>query len=113
MKKERIERAEAEVRRREEEKRRSEEAARQAEYDRKAKAVKKLADSWQEARLLRDFSHALNAQIESADLTSEARLEHETMAKWTLRHADFVDPLTDLDWTLSQFKNPPWNFGYE
>ena len=111
VKKERIERVEAEVRRREEEKRRAEEATRQAEYDRKAKAVKKLADSWQEARLLRDFSHALTAQVESTDLTPEARVEHEAMAKWALRHADYVDPLTDLGWTLRQFKDPPWNFG--
>ena len=112
VKKERVERAEAEVRRREEEKRRAEEAAKQAEYDRKAKAVKKLADSWQEARLLRDFSHALSAQVESTDLTANARSEHEAMAKWALRHADYVDPLTDLAWTLRQFKNPPWGFGY-
>jgi len=112
VKKERVERAEAEVRRREEEKLRAEKAARQAEYDRKAKAVKKLAEAWHEARLLRDFSSALKTTIESTNMPSEARLEQEAMAEWTLRHANFVDPLTDLDWTLRQFKNPPWSFGY-
>lgn len=112
VKKVRIERAEAELRRREEEKLRAEKAARQAEYDRKAKAVKKLADAWHEARLLRDFSHALMATIESAELTSEARLEYEAMAEWTLRNANYVDPLTDLDWALRQFKNPPWSFDF-
>jgi hypothetical protein len=43
IKQERVDRAEAERMRREEEKRRTEEAARKAEYERKAKAVKALA----------------------------------------------------------------------
>jgi hypothetical protein len=32
---------------------------------------------------------------------------------WSAKHADYVDPLTDLKWMLGQFKNLPWHFGAE
>jgi hypothetical protein len=38
-----------------------EEAARKAEHERKAKAVKTLAQQWQESKLLRAFTAALQS----------------------------------------------------
>jgi hypothetical protein len=113
VKKEREDRAEAERLRREEEKRRAEEASRKAEYDRKAEAVKELAHSWQESRLLREFAAALRTIATTApDLSDDARSELQGMIDWTLHNAGYVDPLTDLKWTINQFKNPPWSLHY-
>lgn len=111
VKKERVNRAEAEIRRREEEKRRTEEAIRKAEYDRKATALTRLASAWKEAQLLRDFARALQSTVTSADLPEKERLETEAMAEWSLHHADYVDPLTDIIWTINEFNDPPWHYG--
>jgi hypothetical protein len=110
IKQERVDQAEAERMRREEEKRRMEEAARKAEYERKAKAVQALAQQWQESKLLRAFIAALQSTTE-AQLSDETKQQLKTMIDWSAKHADYVDPLTDLKWTLGQFKNPPWHFG--
>jgi hypothetical protein len=109
VKKELVERAEAEVRRREGEKRRAEEAAKKAEYNRKAEAVQKFVNAWQEGRLLRDFANGLRlAAAAAADLPEEKKQEISTIVEWSLHHADYVDPLTDLDWTIAPFKPPRW-----
>jgi hypothetical protein len=110
VKKVRVERAEAEVLRREEEKRRAEQAVKQAEYDRKAKAVGELATAWRESRLLRDFANSLGLAATAAELPEEKKQEISTIVEWSLRHADYVDPLTDLDWTIAQFKPRQWLF---
>lgn len=34
------------------------------------------------------------------------------MIDLTLRNADYVDPLTDLKWTINQFKDLPWCLHY-
>jgi len=34
------------------------------------------------------------------------------MVDWALHNADYVDPLTDLEWTINQFKDPPWSLDY-
>jgi hypothetical protein len=93
-------RAEAERMRREEEKRRLEEAARKAEYERNAKAVKALAQQWQESKLLRAFTAALQSTATEAQLSGETKQRLKTMIDWSAKHADYVDPLTDLKWTL-------------
>jgi hypothetical protein len=110
VKKERVERAEAEVRRREKEKRRAEEAVKKAEYNRKAEAVQKLANAWQEGRLLREFANGLRSAAAAVDLPEEKKQEISTIVEWSLHHADYVDPLTDLDWTIAQFRPPRWMF---
>jgi hypothetical protein len=33
-----------------------------------------------------------------------SRRELQSLIDWTARHADYVDPLTDLNWTVEQFK---------
>ena len=109
IKKEREDRAERERRWKEEEKRRLEEAARKAEYDRKAKGIKELARAWQESNLLRNFAAALQAEVVAAtDLPEDTKHDLQAMVEWSVRNADYVDPLTDLKWTLGQFKSPSW-----
>jgi hypothetical protein len=108
VKQERISHAEAEVRRREEEKRRFDEQQRKAEYERKAKAVKGLASAWQESKLLRDFAKDLQVTATAADLPDEKKQEILTMIEWSLRHAEYVNPLADLNWTITQFKERHW-----
>ena len=103
--------AEAERMRTEEENRQLEEAARKSECERKAKAVKALAQQWQESKLLRVFTAALKSTATEAQLSSKTKQQLKTMIDWNANHADYVDPLTDLKWSLGQFKNPPWHFG--
>jgi hypothetical protein len=112
VKQERVDRAEAERRRIEEQKRQAEAAARKAEYDRKAEALKKLAHAWKESMLVKDFTRALQANLAVVELAADVREELEKMVEWGLRHANYLDPLTDLNWVSKQFKNPPWLFGY-
>lgn len=112
VKQERVERAEAERRRIEEQKRQAEAAARKAEYDRKAEALKKLSYAWKESKVVRDFTHALQETVVGADVPADLKDELQKMIEWGLRHADYLDPLTDLKWVAKQFKNPPWLFGY-
>jgi hypothetical protein len=112
VKRERIERAEAERRRIEEQKRQAEAAARQAEYNRKAEVFKKLSKSWKDGRSIREFTLALRVALTDADVPSTLREELKKMIDWGLRHSDYLDPLTDLKWTADQFKKPSWMSGY-
>lgn len=92
----------------EERKREEEMRRRREEYERKAKAMTKLADSWKQSGLFRDFATAIRAAVELPDVPEEQRQELQKIAEWASRHADYVNPLTDLRWTIEQFKNPPW-----
>jgi len=112
VKQERADRSEAERRRIEEQKRQAEVAARKAEYDRKAEALKKLTHAWEESKLVKDFTLALQANLVKVELAADLKEELEKMVEWGHRHANYLDPLTDLKWVAQQFKNPPWLFGY-
>ena len=103
---------EAERRWAEERRRQAEAAIRKAEYDRKAAALEKLARSWQEGKLIRDFSAALRASSKDATVPDDLKMELETLINWAGRHADYVCPLTDLKWTVSQFKSAAWPYGH-
>jgi len=96
----------------EERKREAEAAARKAEYDRKAEALKRLAHAWKESKLVKGFALALQGTVAGAEVPTELKEELEKMVEWGLRHANHLDPLTDLKWVAQQFKNPPWLFGY-
>jgi hypothetical protein len=108
----RQQRAEAAIRRAEEQQREAEASARQAEYDRKAEAVIKLAHAWEESKLIKEFAAALKLTLATAEISPGERQELEKMTDWSFRHANQVDPLTDLKWAVRQFKNPPWMWGY-
>lgn len=107
----RQERIEAEHRRVEEQKRQAEQAARQAEYDRKAKIVAKFSQDWRESKLIKRFVRALQAATDAADVSPELREDLQKMIDWSRKHADYVDPLTDVNWMIGRFKKPSWYGG--
>jgi len=61
----------------------------------------------QESKLLRALTAALQSTVTEAQLSGETKQQLKTMIDWSAKHADYVDPLTDLKWTVGQFKNPP------
>jgi hypothetical protein len=105
IKKERAERTEAARLRQDEEKRRAEEAVRRAEYERKAEAVKELANAWHEGKLIRAFANDLRMAAADAVLSEDKKQEIHAIVQWSLDHADYVDPITDLEWTIAQFED--------
>jgi hypothetical protein len=42
----------------------------------------------------------------ATDLPEDSKHDLQAMVEWIIGNADYVDPLTDLKWTLGQFKNP-------
>ena len=68
--------------------------------------VRKLSQQWEERRLIRDCAVVVKTACQHQELSEELRQQLQTMTEWSLRHADHVDPLTDLKWILGQFKNP-------
>lgn len=111
LKRRREELAEQQRKWEEERKRQNEEAARKAEYDRRAKAVDGLARSWEQSNLLGRFAERLASTAEQEGIPVEQKRDLHEMAAWVRNHAWFVDPLTDVAWTLRQFKQPPWSYG--
>jgi hypothetical protein len=112
VKRERERQAELERLRIEGQRREAEAAARKAEYDRRAEAVKKLAHAWKESKLIKEFVLELQETLAIAGLPESEKKDLELMIEWSTRHADYVDPLTDLKWVIRQFKNPPWVYGF-
>jgi hypothetical protein len=94
-----------------EEQRKCEEEARHRheEYNRKAQALQKLAQNWHESGHIRGFAKGLKAASESTDTPKGKRQKPEltAMAEFSLRHANYLDPLTDIQWMLDLFRNPP------
>jgi len=64
------------------------------------------------SKLVKDFTLALQANLVKVELAADLKEEPEKMVGWGYRHANYLDPLTDLKWVAQQFKNPPWLFGY-
>jgi hypothetical protein len=108
----REERAEQQRKWAEERKQEAEKEARRAEYNRKAEVVGKLAGSWNQSKLLREFANTLSTEAEKISASEDQKQDLHALVVWTLRYADFVDPLTDLPWVIRQFKNPPWYPGF-
>jgi hypothetical protein len=112
IKRGREEQAERERKWAEERKQEAEKEARRAEYNRKAEVVGKLAGAWNQSKLLREFANTLSAEAEKMAASEDQKQDLHALVVWTLRYADFVDPLTDLPWVIRQFKNPPWYSGF-
>jgi hypothetical protein len=111
LKRQREEQAEWHRKWEEERKREAERAARRAEYKRIADVVEGVAHSWEQSKSLRAFAEKLTSEAEREGIPEEQRQDIRALADWTMRHADFVDPLTDLAWMIRQFKRPPWSYG--
>lgn len=103
-------RARENARRQEEAKQAEENRRKQAEYDRKAKVVAQFLQGWRDGKALRAFSVAIKKMLDNSTIDAEQKSEMQTIAEWITHHADFVDPLTDFDWMVEEFKNPPWQY---
>jgi len=112
IKQDRQKRIEDERRRIEEHRRQAQEAARQAEYDRKAKVVQKFAQDRRESKLIKRFARELQTASDVAEVAPELKQDLQKMIDWSLEHADYVDPLTDLSWMIGQFKKQSWYGGF-
>jgi hypothetical protein len=104
------ERARENARRQEEAKQAEENRRKQAEYDRKAKVVAQFLQGWREGKALRAFAAAIKKKLDSSTIEAEQKREMQTITEWITDHADYVDPLTDFDWMVEEFKNPPWQY---
>lgn len=72
--------------------------------------MEELARDWHEAGRLREYAEAIKAAAENPDTPEEQKPDLAAMADFALRHANYLDPITDLKWMVTQFKNPPWQY---
>lgn len=88
----------------EREKRAQEERVQQAEAARRVEFITKLAHSWQESRLLRDFMKSLTQASQKLELAEEQQRDFQCMVAWVTSYADSVDPIRWLlPWILERF----------
>jgi hypothetical protein len=96
--------AETERQRIAEQKREDERRRRQAEYDRKLEVVREFAAQRREANELRQFAGALRENLRSPAVSMEQKLGVLRILDWIERHANYVDPLTDIRHVISEFR---------
>ena len=53
----------------------------------------------------------MQTEANTSELSEARREELQGIIDWTFRHSDYVNPLTDLEWMLRQFKEPEWMYG--
>lgn len=112
IKKSRLER-EARDRRWEEERKKEEEQRRRAEeHKRRAELINGLIENWEEANRVRTFVGALTKAASQKELPDDKKWEIQQVLDWTIKYADFLDPLTDLPDSVDEFVHPelkyPW-----
>jgi hypothetical protein len=103
LKKYREDCAETARQRAEEEKRAVERRQREAEYNRKFEVISKFAQKWREANELRDFATALKASVRSPAVPLQHKFGLFRISDWIERHANSVDPLTDISEIIHRF----------
>lgn len=84
-------------------KREDERRRRQAEYDRKLEVVSKFGSQWRKANGLREFANALKENLKSPAVSIEQKLGVLRILDWIERHANYIDPLTDVRHLISEF----------
>jgi hypothetical protein len=99
--------AEATRQRAEEEKRAAERRRQQEEYNRKYEVVSKFAEQWREANKLRDFSFSLKHSLRSPAVPLQEKLAVSRILDWIERHANYIDPLTDVGEIIRKFEKRP------
>ncbi|HTZ47220.1 MAG TPA: hypothetical protein VMH20_06490 [Verrucomicrobiae bacterium] len=112
LKKYREDCAEAARQRAEEEKRAAERRRQVAEYNRKFEVVSKYAQKWREANELREFATALKTSVRSPAVSLQQKFGLFRIIDWIERHANCVDPLTDISRIIQRFdeRSSPWNW---
>lgn len=99
--------------REQEERKQAEEARRkQEEYDRKAKVVNQFLQGWKDGAAFRDLADAVRRKVEASSVRDDQRQEMLAIANWIAHHADYIDPLTDFDWMIDQFNDPPGQYSW-
>jgi len=112
LKKYREDCAEAARRRAEEEKRAAERRRQEAEYNRKFEVVTKFAQKYREANELREFATTLKESVPSPTVPIEQKLGILRIVDWLERHANSVDPLTDIGQIIQRFdkRSSTWDY---
>jgi hypothetical protein len=100
-------------RRWEEERKQKEEQRRKAdEHKRKAEFVTDLMRNWEEAQNVRTFVKALAECSSKLELSEEEKRDIQQVVDWTIKYAEFLDPLSDLPDSIAEFIHPerryPW-----
>ena len=95
--------AEAERQRVEEQKRAEGQRRKQEEYNRKFEVVSKSVQQWREANELREFASTLRESLRSPAVPIEQKLAILRIVDWVERHANSVDPLTDVGQMIQRF----------
>jgi hypothetical protein len=97
----------------EEERKQEEERRRKAEeHKRKAEFVVELMRNWEEAQCVRIFVKTLAECAGQLELSDEEKRDIQQVVDWTSKYAEFLDPLSDLPDSISEFVHPeqryPW-----
>jgi hypothetical protein len=103
--------AEAARQRADEAKRAAERQREEEEYNRKFEVVSKFAQEWREANKLREFATALKEGARSPAVPLEQKLGIFRVIDWIERHANCIDPLTDISRIIPRFdkRSSPWD----
>jgi len=104
--------AETARKRAEEQKRAAERQLQEHEYNRKFEVMSKFAQAWREANQLREFAAALKESARSPAVPMEQKLAIMRIRDWIERHANFVDPLTDVARIIRRFEKPDWQWSH-
>jgi hypothetical protein len=104
--------AEAARQRAEEQKRAAEQRLREEEYKRKCEVVSKLTQAWREANRLREFAAALKENARSPAVPIEQKVGICRILDWIERHANAIDPFTDVGQIIQRFDKPRWEWSY-
>ncbi|MGB7493303.1 MAG: hypothetical protein WBR26_24455 [Candidatus Acidiferrum sp.] len=111
LKKYREDCAEVARQRAKEEKRAAERRQQEAEYNRKFEVVNKFAQKWRVANELREFATALKESVWSPAVAVDQKLGILRILDWIERHANYLDPLTDVSQVIQQFEKRPSLWG--
>jgi hypothetical protein len=68
--------------------------------------------SWEEAQKVRTFVKALAECAGKLELSDKEKGEIQQVVDWTTEYAEFLDPLSDLTDSITEFVHPerryPW-----
>jgi len=95
-----------EMKRREEQKQAEDLTRKREEYARKEKVADRFLDLWRKSKAFTDLADSINKALETSTATEEQETEIRKISDWIAKHALNLDPLTDFDWMIRQFKDP-------
>jgi hypothetical protein len=102
--------AEAARQRAEEQIRAEKQRRKEEEYNRKFDVLSKHAEAWRKANQLREFAASLKESAKSPAVSLTQKAGIVRILDWIERHANFVDPLTDVSGMIRRFEKPDWHY---